>query len=80
MDDHPLRIWRKIHGLSLRKAALLFGVTRQAVYVWERNLSWPTPRLRRKIAKYTGIPIRVSISWGDRLMGGRSGKTPQVRK
>lgn len=37
-SKHPLRIWRKTHGMSLADAALLLGVSDSQVWQWEQSL------------------------------------------
>lgn len=63
-ETHPLRIWRKEHGLSLAAAGRLFGVSDAAVWGWERGLvptpEWVTDIIQEGMSEYTQRKIRES--------------------
>lgn len=51
---HYMRISKGLSGPELAKA---FGVTRQAVSLWERGVSRPSKDMQKKIADYFGVTV-----------------------
>ena len=48
---------RSAKGMSLKDAATAFGVTTQAVWLWEKGQTMPSAALLPKIAEVYGVTI-----------------------
>jgi transcriptional regulator with XRE-family HTH domain len=50
---HPMKAYRERHGLTLAQLGDFLGVTKPAVFKWERGLG-PSPAMAIEIEKLTG--------------------------
>jgi transcriptional regulator with XRE-family HTH domain len=67
--EHPLRLWRHVHGLTLGQLA--DGVARRGHSVTEQHLSdielgdrWPGALLAQALQGVTGLPLELLITYG----------------
>ena len=59
LTEHPLRKWRKSHGLTLEQAASRIGTSRQVWCDWERRRRRPGVRLMPKVREATGLSADI---------------------
>jgi len=56
---HPLKAYRKAHGLNQREAAHRFGVSQAVWSRWELGTRRPNRDLTKKLMRETGVSLEV---------------------
>jgi transcriptional regulator with XRE-family HTH domain len=57
-----LKVLRERHGMSLSTLGTICGVSKQAVYLWEKGQCFPSRENLQAIARYFGLRLRWLIS------------------
>lgn len=74
---HPLAAFRKTKGLTQVQAAALVGISQPQWSNLEHDLVYASPKIAKRIATLTGVPMERLLNLTDNDSGAYAGGAPK---